>query len=167
MQATRHDGGGRPGAWRRCADASPGFTLLESAFGMVILALVFISLAAFTKINRKALGSSGKTAQAYAVATNWTEGIKTWYSDTAQTPAGSGQTRFSTRYGLLTASWDTVKSTPYIRDSHSFYTKFTFTRLGPAANRMILARGSVVWDSLATSGPKHTFTWGIILIGPR
>ena len=145
---------------------SSGFSLLEVVLGMVILAMVFLSLSAFTKVNRKTLGKTGKTAQAYAVASAWSEGVKALYEDAALVMPGP-KTRFDSLYNkLAVGAFDTAAA--FVRNNVTYSAGFSFRRIenpGNTANNMIVARGRVVWDSTA-SGNKHIFTWGLILGRP-
>ena len=137
--------------------------------GMMILGMVFVSLAAFTKVNRKAVGTSSKTSQAYYVGTTWTEGIKTWYADT--TLKTGGKIRYDTLFDYLgnasTPTKDTVKSGfLYVRNGTTYHAKFTFKRIGDVKDSLIHAQGRIVWDSTSPTSDKNVYTWGVLLGQP-
>lgn len=138
--------------------------------GLIILTIALVSLAAMTRGNRKTMTISNDMAEAYFVSTTFTEGIKSWYADTScasRTPntcpkAPGSLSRYEVLFNSLAGgvSWDTI-GPGYVRGNQTFYARFTMSRIGNSADKLVLAKGRIVWDSLKT--PKHTFTWGIVL----
>ena len=144
-------------------DGRSGFSLTEVLVGLVILTIVFTSLASFARGNRKSMKLSNNLVQSDYVATTITEGEKTWFADTVM--KYSGKIRFDSLYSsLASGSHDTINASPAVRNGTSYYWSFNFSRIGNVADSLVLGKGRLVWDSLTTN--KHTFTWGIVLGKP-
>jgi Tfp pilus assembly protein PilV len=133
----------RPGP----AAGQSGFSILEVTMAILLLAISFVGLSAYSGTQRKALSKSGDLTEASTVAVTILEKTKIPLSDSAA---------FVAKYAQLIYPKTTTSS--YTGKKTTFNVATTLSRV-PGSDKLIRAKVKLTW-------PNHAYNTGIVLVEP-
>ncbi|GEM_PF-3697940 len=125
-----------------------GFSLLEVTMAILLLAISFVGLSAYSGTQRKALGKSGDLTEASNTAVTILERTKIPLSDSAA---------FLAKYNTLAKAQTTISTFKGKKITYNVST--TLSRVPTSAN-MIKAQVKLTWTG------SHAFNIGMILVQP-
>jgi prepilin-type N-terminal cleavage/methylation domain-containing protein len=124
-----------------------GFSLLEVLMAILLLAISFVGLTAYSGTQRKALGKSGDLTEAANAAVTLLEKTKIPLSDSAT---------FEKKFAALST---TQATTSTFKGKLITYTVLTTLSRVPASSNMIKAAVKLTW-------PGHSYNIGLVLVQP-
>jgi prepilin-type N-terminal cleavage/methylation domain-containing protein len=124
-----------------------GFSLLEVLMAILLLAISFVGLTAYSSTQRKALGKSSDLTEAANVALTTLEKTKIPLADSLA---------FAKKFAALSTSQATTTTS---KPKLITYTVVTTLSRVPASSNMIKAAVKLTW-------PGHSYNIGLVLVQP-